>query len=221
MTILKRAGALALVLGLGTTLAQSVLATTFEAGDLGALERLVALAERHDPRVLEAEIALAIGQREMMLEGRLREALSISAGANLDGDPYRQARPSFNLSVRLNVMALVGPDDRTAVLARKLAQAQAESRYRVVQAFVRYLTARQAAEAAAWALESAEAGFRVVSARLEVGEATLSDQLNAQSAVSEAALRLLRANGEVIVALEGLAVAVGIPVDALLAVLND
>jgi hypothetical protein len=210
-----------LALVISTAGAQTTLDTVLDAAELAALERLVAVAERNDPKVLEAELMLAVGQREVTLEGRLREALSINAGTAIESDPYGQARPSYSLSVRLDVMALVGPDDRSGALERSLALARAESRFKVVQAFVRYVTARQAAEAAALALESAEAAFRVASARLEVGEVTLSDQLRAQTTVSEAAVALLRANGEVVISLEGLALAVGVSRDELLALLQE
>ena len=203
-----------------TAPAQTTLETVLDAADLAALEQLVAVAERNDPRVLEAELALVIGQREISLEGRLREALSINMGTGLEVDPYGQARPSYSVSVRLDAMALIGPDDRSGALERALVLSRAESRYKVVQAFVRYVIARQAAEAAALALESAEAAFRVASARLEVGEVTLSDQLRAKSAVSEAAVALLRANGEVVVSLEGLALTVGVSRDELLSLLQ-
>jgi outer membrane protein TolC len=77
-------------------------------------------------------------------------------------------------------------------------------------AFVRYVVARQSVQAAALAVDASDAAFRVVQARLEIGEATISDQLAAQSAVSSSALALLRANGELVTALEALAATVGL-----------
>ena len=54
-----------------------------------------------------------------------------------------------------------------------------------------------------------------------MGEATLTDQLRAQTAVSEAAIALLGANGQVIVGLEALAATVGQPPGEVLAVLDS
>ena len=84
-----------------------------------------------------------------------------------------------------------------------------------------YKVALETAESAAHALESAEAAFRATQAKLEVGEATLTDQLRAQTAVSEAAITLLGANGQVIVGLEALAATVGQPPGEVLAVLGS
>jgi hypothetical protein len=52
-----------------------------------------------------------------------------------------------------------------------------------VQAFLPYLISRQATE-------SAEASYQVVSARLEIGEVTLSEQIWVRSSVGDAAMVL-------------------------------
>jgi outer membrane protein TolC len=179
----------------------------------------VARAQENNPRVMEARAALETAELALTLEGRLAEALTVKAGAGVSGT-FEQATPSYSFSVSVDVMSLVSSPAETQVLASKLASALAESRVETVEAFIRYVIARNAAEAAARAVESSEAGFRVVSARLEVGDATVSDQLAAQTAVGNAAVALLRANGEVIIAAENLAAVVGLSATETMAVIE-
>ena len=80
----------------------------------------------------------------------------------------------------------------------------------MLEAAVRLFVARAAAESAAQGLETAEAAFRVAEARLELGDVTATVVLEARLAVSQAAVGLLRANAEAVVALESLSVLVGL-----------
>lgn len=127
------------------------------------------------------------------------------------GDPYGQATPSAAIHVSLDFMTLVGEPDtgERLALAARLAEARARVRLDVVQATTRVLVARAAAEGAAQALETAEAAFRVAEARLALDDVTPGAVLDARLALSQAAVGLLRANAEVVVALEGLAALTG------------
>lgn len=129
----------------------------------------------------------------------------------LGGDPYGQATPSAAIHVSLDFMTLVGEPDtgERLALAARLAEARARVRLDVVQATTRLLVARAAAEGAAQALETAEAAFRVAEARLALDDVTPGAVLDARLALSQAAVGLLRANAEVVVALEGLAALTG------------
>lgn len=189
--------------------AQGTLDTVFSNADLAALERLVTLAQTQSTRVLEARGVLQRAEIDASFEGRLAEALTIRAGAGLSNDSYGQAKPSYSLNLSLDVMTLARSENHTTLANAKLSDALAKSRVDTVEAFVRYLIARNAAEAAARALESADANHHIAHARWHIGEATLADQVSAQSSVASAAVTLLRANGEVIIALEQLAAVVG------------
>ena len=209
--------ALLLALSLGVVSAQEsagelsapTLETLFTKPDLSVLEQLVSAAQKGSPDVVEAEHALALSAPDAELLGRLSRSLDIGVGANLAMDYYSQASPSYSISLSLDVVELLSGDDKKSVLAGRVAQARADTRLAVVEAFTRYAVARNAAESAAQALETNEAQFRAVGSLLKVGEATLNDQLAARSAVSSAAVALLSANAEVIVSLEALAGTVG------------
>ena len=122
---------------------------------------------------------------------------------------YGQIEPRYSVSAGVDVMKLVQVEDKTGILKAQVEAARAENRAKVAAAYVGYVVAQEAAEAASHTLESIDVSFSVVKARVEVGEATLSDQLTAQNAVSSSALALLQANSQVIVSLEQLAAAVG------------
>ena len=83
-------------------------------------------------------------------------------------------------------------------------------RVAVAQAFTGYLVARAAADGAAQGLESAENAFRVAQARFAAGDVIPGDVVAARAAVADAGVALLRANAEVVVALERLAGVVGL-----------
>ena len=74
-----------------------------------------------------------------------------------------------------------------------------------MQAYVTYKVATNSAEASARNVEAAEAAFQVSAARYNVGDAIFANQIQAQTTVADAAVNLLSANGQVIVALEQLA----------------
>ena len=195
---------LGLFLVLGFAIAQTNLETLFTQSELATLEQLILLAQANDAKVLEASIDLE--DTEML--GRLSEALTVNAGVGLSGDFYGQAAPEYSISIGLDVMTLV--DDGDANLAQaKIESEKNNVRVRTVEAFVNYKVAKESAESAALAVESATAAFNATHARVEMGEATRTEQLQAQQAVSNAAIGSLEANGQVIVTLESLAAVVG------------
>jgi len=196
------------------------LQTFFDSSDLAVLERLIGLAESNDLTVLELESELASSQQSLTTEGRLAEALNVKAGGSLSTDLYQQAKPSFNISVSLNLMELVGSNDRTALIEAQIAEAKDLARVKVVEAFVAYKISVQAAEGAARTVEASQAAFEVIKAKVETGDAILSNQIRAQSDVADAAIALLTANGAVIVKLEKLASVVGLRPEETMAVLG-
>lgn len=197
------------------------LETVFSSNDLAALERLATTAQANSPEVLEARHAFELAAADVEPLGRLTQALDVRAGANLAGNIYSQASPSYSISVSLDVVSLLEVPDEREVLESYLAQAQAQTRVQVVQAFTGYVVARNTAESAAQALESAEAQFRVTTSRLEVQEVTLNDQISARSLVGSAAVSLLSANANVIITLEQLAAVVGLTAKQTLAVVAE
>jgi outer membrane protein TolC len=195
---------LGLFLVLGLAIAQTNLETLFTQSELQILEQLVSLAQSNDAKVLEASIALE--DTEML--GRLSEALTVNAGVGLSGDFYGQAAPKYSVSVSLDLMQLVDGESANLAQAKVLGEKN-NVRVRTVEAFVNYKVAKESAESAALGVESATAAFNATHAKVEMGEATRTEQLQAQQAVSGSAIGLLEANGQVIVALENLAAVVG------------
>ena len=200
--------------------AGGVLETLFSPHDLAVLEQLVSVAQASSPDLAEAEHALSLNEADTELLGRLGRSLEVGVGADLKMDYYSQVSPSYSISLSLDVVELVSAEDNRTVLAGRAAQTRALIRVGVIEAFTRYVVARNSAESAAQALETGEAQFRAVGSLLNVGEATLGDQLAARSAVSSAAVALLTANAEVIVSLEALAATAGLEARAVAALLE-
>lgn len=209
-------------LGLGVACAQVNVDVVIGTARWAGIEELVRRAWSVSAAVLEAEAAVVRSQWNVSLEGRLAQALSVSGSAGVGGDVYGQAAPRAALSVSLDLMALAGQPDtgHGRALDARAAEARARVRTGVVEAALRLVVARAAAENAAQALETSEAAFRVAEARLEYGDVTAGAVLDARLAVSNAAVALLRANGEAVVALENLAALVGLDAAETAAVLG-
>jgi outer membrane protein TolC len=196
---------------LTTTHAQT-LDAFFSPTDLAHLDELITAAQANNPEVLQATAQIDALERTASLEGRLAESLNIQAGANLNSNLYDQASPSYSISVSIDIMGLVEAGEGTTrrLLDIQLETAQAQARVAAVEAFVTYKVATNNAEAAARNVEAAEAAFQVSAARYNVGDTILANQIQAQTAVADAAVNLLSANGQVIVALEQLASVTGL-----------
>lgn len=200
------------VVGGSVVKAQVSLGVAVTAEQRAGIEELVRRAWGVSAEVLEAEAALVRSTWTLSPEGRLAEALNITSSATLSGDVYGQAAPRAAINVSLDVMTLAGEPDsgELRALEARLAAARARIRLDVLEVAVRLLVARAEAESAAQGLEMAEAAFRVAEVRLELGDVTATAVLEARLAVSQAAVALLRANTEAVVALEGLAALVGL-----------
>lgn len=221
MRIMHMVYGFALITLLSFSAAQTNLEALFTGAELAVLEQLFATAASHDVSVARANLALEQAAGELELTGRLKDALTVNAGLSLDGDIYGQAAPKYSINISLDVLKLLPDSSASQVLEAELGAALADTRVRTVQAFIDYKIALENADSVALELESAGAIFKAVSARLEVGEATRSDQLRAQTAVSSSAIALLEANGRVIVTLESLAALVGISPAELLKQIRD
>ena len=192
----------------------------FDAEDKATLEQLVTIAQGNDLNVIEAKQDLRSGEYSSSTAGRVTDSLSVNAGTGLQTDFYGQAAPSLSVSVSLDVMGLFEEQDTTALDARVKA-AEESARLRTVEAFVGYKVATESAEAAARALDAAQAGLEVANVRLEAGAEVAASQIASQSAVADSAIGLLTANGTVIVALEKLSSVVGLPAEETAAMLGS
>ena len=190
--------------------AQTNLDTFFSNKELTVLEQLVVTAEVHDLAVQRALNDLKGNQAELETFNRVTNALTISGGADLEGDIYGQSNLGYNISLSLDIIKLIDVEDDTNILDVAVHSAQRDCRTRVVNAFVTYKVATQNVEVAKLDLETAEVGLKVSTSLYKAGEATQSDLLNSQERVSQAAMKLLEANGQVVVTLEELAAVVGI-----------
>jgi outer membrane protein TolC len=195
-----------------TTAHAQTLDAFFSPTDLAHLDELITAAQANNPEVLQATAQIDALERTASLEGRLAESLNIQAGANLNSNLYDQASPSYSISVSIDIMGLVEAGEGTTrrLLDIQLETARAQARVAAVEAFVTYKVATNNAEAAARNVEAAEAAFQVSAARYNVGDTILANQIQAQTAVADAAVNLLSANGQVIVALEQLASVTGL-----------
>ncbi len=129
--------------------------------------------------------------------------------------------PSYRLALSLNLADLFR--DRGPALRALEARAEAarrEARVRVAQAYFRWLSAREAARTAADGVEAREAELKALQARARVGAAAPHEVLAAAERLSQARLALYRANLDLALALEDLARAVGLPLEALRALLR-
>ena len=190
--------------------AQTNLDTFFSNKELAVLEQLVITAELHDLAVQRAFSDLKGNQAELETFNRVTNALTISGGADLEGDIYGQSNLGYNISISLDIIKLVDVENDTDILDVAVHSARRDCRTRVVNAFVDYKVAAENTEAATLTLESAEAALKSSNSLYTAGRATQSDVLNAQERVSQAAIKLLEANGQVVVTLEELAAEVGI-----------
>ena len=189
------------------------LVTYFSSQDLVVLEKLIGSAEQNNFEVLDYVSQLNNAEQSISFQGRLAQALTISAGANLSTNLYNQAVPSINLSLGIDVMRLFEESNEANLLTRKVQDARTSARVRTVEAFIAYKIAVEGAEGAARTLEASQAAFDVAKIRVETGDAVLVSQLKAQGDAASAALELLRANGEVIIALEHLAQVTGLSIE--------
>ena len=201
--------------------AQTNLDTFFSNKELAVLEQLVITAELHDLAVQRALSELRGNQAELETFNRVTNALTISGGADLEGDIYGQSNLGYNISISLDIIKLIDVEDNTNVLDVAVDSARRDCRTRVVNAFVTYKVATQNAEVATLNLETAEVGLKVSTSLYEAGRATQSDLLNSQERVGQAAIKLLEANGQVVVTLEELAAAVGITPTATQTVIGE
>lgn len=193
----------------GTALAQTSIETTLDRTDLARLDRLVVMAQALDPTIAGI---VALQQAEAAMLERLRGALSLTVSGSVAGDIYGQAQADYRVSIGLDVLKLLPDLQQETQAAARLESELRRVRLATVEAFVRYRIAEERADAAALALESAQSHDRVVQARQQVGDAILADVFTARSTVGSAAVALLEANGETVIALEALAATVGLDV---------
>ena len=179
------------------------------------LDQLVTTAELHDLAVQRALNELKVNQAELETFNRVTNALTITGGTDVEGDIYGQSSLGYDISISLDIIKLVDVADNTNILDVAIGSARRDCRTRVVNAFVAYKVAIQNAEVATLDLETAEVGLGVSTSLYEAGRVTQSDLLNSQERVGQAAIKLLEANGQVVVSLEELAAVVGItPIEA-------
>ena len=136
--------------------AQTNLDTFFSNEELIVLEQLVITAELHDLAVQRALSDLKGNQAELETFNRVTNALTISGGADLEGDIYGQSNLGYNISISLDIIKLIDVEDDTNVLDVAVDSARRDCRTRVVNAFVTYKVATQNAEVATLNLETAE-----------------------------------------------------------------
>lgn len=207
---MKTLQALFISLFLLTGYAQN-LQTIFTDAEFSMLHELVNIAYNNDYALQEAMMAYDRATVEYSVEGSLVDSLSINAGIGASGHFYEQFAPTYNVSVKLDVINLIDNRDfgNVRLAEAKIQEARRATRQRVVEAFIRYKVAVQTAQVNALAIESSSALFQVSVDRYNVGESTLADQLQARTALAARAINSLSANGEVIVAMEALSQTVG------------
>jgi len=178
-------------------------------------ERLVEESLKRDPGVLRALADLERARADAGFLGSLGGGVSVSLAGS-----YDQVSPGYRLSLSLDLAGLLrDPGPELAARERALEAARGEVRVRVLEAYLGYLYALEAARQASDGLEARMAELEAVRARARVGVATASDVLAAAERVSAARLALYRKNLDVALAFETLASRTGLEADALRAAL--
>lgn len=178
-------------------------------------ERLVEESLARDPGVLRAAAALERARAEAGWLGAASGGLSLSLAGS-----YDQVRPGYRLTLSLDLGRLLadpGPDLRAR--ERALAAARGEVRVRVLEAYLGYLYALEAARQASDALEARRAELEAAKARARAGAATAAEVLAAAERASSARLDLYRKNLDVALAFERLAGRTGLAGEGLRALL--
>lgn len=186
--------------------AQTGIATGLDRHDLATLERLVSVAQLSDPTIAGI---IALQRSDALALERLKSALSLTISGSVAGDIYGQAAADYRIGIGLDLLELLPDPEQQSRTGARLAQELRRVRLVTVEAFVRHRVAVERAAVAALELESAEIRYRALRARHQAGDVILAEVLAARSALGGAALALLAANGEVVIALEALAAAIG------------
>lgn len=206
---------LALVLGLAWLADRAFGQTSLTPAQVAVYERLVNMSLDRDPEVLRAAAELARARAGAGPLGAAGGSLSLSLAGS-----YDQVNPGYRLSLSLDLGKLLeDPVPELRARERALEAARANLRVRVLEAYLGYLYALEAARQASDALEARQAGLDAARARARVGAATAADVLAAAEGVSAARLALYRKNLDVALALERLAGRTGTPARELRAVL--
>jgi len=189
--------------------------TALTAEQVAVYERLVEESLRRDPGVLRALADLERARADAGFLGLLGGGLSLGLAGS-----YDQVSPGYRLSLSLDLAGLLrdrGPE--LAARERELEAARGEVRVRVLEAYLGYLYALEAARQASDGLEARRAELEATRARARVGAATASDVLTVAERVSAARLVLYRRNLDAALAFETLASRTGLEGGALRALL--
>ncbi|MBD2207941.1 hypothetical protein H6G33_36805 [Calothrix sp. FACHB-1219] len=184
-----------------------VLQTEITQQDLKNIDELVSIAERNSPDILEAKAARGLS--------RFNDVMSVSFSGTTYGslDNYQE----FYIGVTVNPIRLLTATQESSVLKARLLEVKRQKRVAIVQYYVEYLQARQAAKIAAYQMQKFADDSRVASFNIQP-QKQINPIGNADyvAAVTE----MLNTNTRERIALEQLAASVGLSPQATTTIIN-
>ncbi|MBD2457482.1 hypothetical protein H6G80_25815 [Nostoc sp. FACHB-87] len=169
-----------------------VLQTEITQQDLKNIDELVSIAERNSPDILEAKAARGLSP--------FNDVMSVSFSGTTYGsfNNYEE----FYIGVTVNPIRLLTATQQSSVLKARLLEEKRQKRVAIVQYYVEYLQARQAAKIATYQMQKFADSSRVASVNIQ----TQLGNADYVAAVTE----MLNTNTRERIALEQLAASVGL-----------
>ncbi|MBD2299670.1 hypothetical protein [Nostoc sp. FACHB-190] len=169
-----------------------LLQTEITQQDLKNIDELVSIAERNSPDILEAKAARGLSP--------FNDVMSVSFSGTTYGsfNNYEE----FYIGVTVNPIRLLTATQQSSVLKARLLEEKRQKRVAIVQYYVEYLQARQAAKIATYQMQKFADSSRVASVNIQ----TQLGNADYVAAVTE----MLNTNTRERIALEQLAASVGL-----------
>jgi hypothetical protein len=184
--------------------------------DLEVVEELVEIAQRNSPAVRDARDAMGITpfMDAITIEIVPKDYTTFTTDPSDPSLPrnYRYHESGIDLSATINPLYIIRGIQQQSALRAHLRDARRQVRYTVMESYVAYLQADQTAETAQRRYDTVVASLpqtQVASAQLQPGQVPDPSLLANNEDYVAAATELFNANTAEIMALEGLAVAVG------------
>lgn len=194
----------------------NLLQTEITQQDLKIIEQLVAIAERNSAQVLETKAAMGLNAFRDVIAIELSPALTtISTSPNSPSEREN----SFALTVTVDPIKFISTFEQLPVLRARWKEVRQQKRLAIVQYYVAYLQARQAALIATYQIQKFTGGSGIASL---YSQATSPKNVNhlANPDYVAAATSMLEANTRERLTLEELAACVGLSLQEMTAIIS-
>ncbi|RUR82992.1 hypothetical protein PCC6912_23660 [Chlorogloeopsis fritschii PCC 6912] len=199
----------------GSSNEPELLQTEITQQDLKIIEQLVAIAERNSAEVLETKAAMGLNAFTDVVALEFSPSV---ATISTSPDDSSERENSFSFTITIDPIKFISTFGQLPVLQARWKQARQQKRLAIVQYYVAYIQARQAALVAAYRMQKFTRGSRIAS----ISSRTTSRENNhlANPDYVAAATSMLDTNTRKRLALEELAACVGISVQELSAMID-